>query len=57
MITGKSTRIIITKPLYLHTNMDAGHAGAAGRFDRLKEKALIYAFLLEVMGFNSDKNN
>ena len=41
-------------PLYLRTNMEAGHAGAAGRFDRLEEKALIYAFILEVMGFNSE---
>ena len=44
------------KPLYLRTNMEAGHAGAAGRFDRLEEKALIYAFLLEVMGFNQRQN-
>ena len=36
-------------PLYFRTNMDAGHAGAAGRFDRLEEVALVYAFLLEVM--------
>ena len=28
--------------------MTAGHAGAAGRFDRLEEVALVYA-LLEVM--------
>jgi oligopeptidase B len=32
--------------LLLHTNMDAGHGGASGRFDYLKEIALNYAFLL-----------
>lgn len=32
--------------LYLHTNMDAGHGGASGRFKRFKEIALDYAFLL-----------
>ena len=30
--------------LVLRTNLDAGHGGAAGRFDRLKEIALAYAF-------------
>jgi oligopeptidase B len=32
--------------LLLHTNMDAGHGGASGRFQRLKEIALEYTFLL-----------
>ncbi|MGH1349685.1 MAG: S9 family peptidase [Methyloligellaceae bacterium] len=35
--------------LLLKTNMDAGHAGASGRFDRLKEVALSYAFALKVI--------
>jgi oligopeptidase B len=32
------------------TNMDAGHGGASGRFERLKEVALAYAFALKVCG-------
>ncbi len=34
------------KPIVLRTNMDAGHGGAPGRFDRLKEIALGYAFAI-----------
>jgi oligopeptidase B len=37
-------------PLYLKTHMDAGHAGASGRFDRLKETALGYSFALSAAG-------
>lgn len=33
-----------TNPLLLKTHMGAGHGGSPGRFDRLKETALSYAF-------------
>jgi oligopeptidase B len=36
--------------LLLKTNMGAGHAGASGRFDRLKEYALEFAFILDRLG-------
>ena len=36
--------------LLLKINMDAGHGGAPGRFDRLKEDALAYAFALKAAG-------
>lgn len=37
-------------PLLLKTNMDAGHGGAAGRFDRLDEIGEVFAFAIEVAG-------
>ncbi|HWJ72071.1 MAG TPA: S9 family peptidase [Kaistia sp.] len=37
-------------PLLLKTNMDAGHGGASGRFDSLKETAFATAFVLKVTG-------
>jgi oligopeptidase B len=37
-------------PLYLKTHMGAGHSGMSGRFDRLKETALSYAFALSCVG-------
>jgi oligopeptidase B len=37
-------------PLLLKTNMDAGHGGASGRYDYLKEIAVTYSFVLSQMG-------
>jgi len=37
-------------PLLLHVNMDAGHGGASGRYDYLKEIAFDYSFLLRELG-------
>jgi oligopeptidase B len=36
-------------PLYMYCNMDTGHGGASGRFERYKEVALEYAFLLDLV--------
>lgn len=38
-----------TNLLLFHTNMDAGHGGASGRFEHLKETAMEYAFFLDLM--------
>lgn len=37
-------------PYFLRINMDAGHGGASGRFEGLKETALEYAFALSAAG-------
>ena len=38
-----------SNPLLLRTNLDAGHGGASGRYDSLKETAFDYAFALTVL--------
>ena len=36
--------------LLLHTQMEAGHGGKSGRFERYKETALEYAFMMDLVG-------
>ncbi|HUP65217.1 MAG TPA: S9 family peptidase [Thermoanaerobaculia bacterium] len=39
------------RPTLLKVNLDAGHSGASGRYDRLREVAFNYAFVLSQVGF------
>lgn len=39
--------------LYFYTNMDAGHGGASGRYEALKEVAREFAFLLDLEGIRN----
>lgn len=39
-----------TQPLLLKTNLGAGHGGASGRYDALRETAFTYSFILWQMG-------
>ena len=41
--------------LLLHTNLTAGHGGASGRYDYLKEVAMDYAFLLRQLGVSGSE--
>ncbi|MCT4646400.1 MAG: S9 family peptidase [Carboxylicivirga sp.] len=38
--------------LIMHTNMEAGHGGASGRFKRYRETAMEYAFMMMLEGIN-----
>jgi oligopeptidase B len=42
-----------SNPLLFRTNMDAGHGGKSGRFDRYRSLAEIYAFTLSQLGLAS----
>ncbi|MDH4196001.1 MAG: S9 family peptidase [Candidatus Aminicenantes bacterium] len=37
-------------PLVLYVNFSGGHGGASGRFERLRETAILYAFVLDLAG-------
>jgi oligopeptidase B len=39
-------------PVLFHVNLDAGHGGSSGRYDALKERAQVYAFMLGSWGLN-----
>jgi oligopeptidase B len=41
-------------PVVLRTNMGAGHGGASGRFNRLDEIAIVYAFALWAAGMDKE---
>jgi oligopeptidase B len=43
-----------SNPLLLQTNMGAGHGGASGRYDALRETAFTYSFMLWQMGLAGD---
>lgn len=42
-----------TNPLYLKVNLAGGHGGSSGRYDRLREMAFRYAFMLDAVGLAS----
>jgi oligopeptidase B len=37
-------------PFLLKTEMGAGHGGPSGRYDAWRDEALVFAFLLDVVG-------
>ncbi len=42
------------EPLLFHVNMEAGHGGKSGRFQRYRETAMEYAFMLDEIGVTTD---
>jgi oligopeptidase B len=46
----RSKKVNNNNLLIMETNMKAGHGGASGRFESLKEVALEYAFMLDLEG-------
>jgi oligopeptidase B len=43
------------RTVIFRTNMDAGHGGKSGRFRSYKERAEMYAFMLDQLGVTADK--
>jgi oligopeptidase B len=42
------------EPLLFHVNLEAGHGGKSGRFQRYRETAMEYAFMLDEIGIKAD---
>jgi len=40
-------------PLVLYVNFSGGHGGASGRFERMRETAMLYAFVLDLAGIKN----
>ncbi|MGQ0431425.1 MAG: S9 family peptidase [Microthrixaceae bacterium] len=40
------------KPIYLKTEMGAGHQGPSGRYDVWKDEAFVFAFILDALGLS-----
>jgi oligopeptidase B len=38
------------RPIYLKTELGAGHQGPSGRYDAWKDEAFVYAFMLDALG-------
>jgi oligopeptidase B len=38
------------RPVYLKTEMGAGHQGPSGRYDAWKDEAFVFAFVLDALG-------
>ncbi|MBB5518650.1 S9 family peptidase [Amphiplicatus metriothermophilus] len=49
----KLRRVARGGPFVLRMNMEAGHGGAAARFERLEERAHLYAFALKCVGLDA----
>jgi oligopeptidase B len=43
------------QPLLFDVNLTAGHGGASGRYDALKERARVYAFMLKAWGLTDSE--
>jgi oligopeptidase B len=44
-----------SNPLLLRTRMSAGHGGPSGRYERWREEAFVYAFLLDALGVVAER--